>query len=238
MLKRAAVLVPLLVSLSPAAFADDAATAASPIVAAPGTVVVITPPVSVTTPLPPPEIDSVPEAQPPPQNEPWSNVSHINGVPVPVGERNRYLYDFKKTNLQLNPLGPLDGFYEIALSHALSANLAISVELAAESHDGANAEQIAVTLPIYFKRTFSGPYIEPGLVERTQNYDVDTCFDCGIASSASYTQFEMMVGWAWMFDSGLNMSAAFGAARQLGGTDGSYDDGLAPAGYFRAGYAF
>ena len=238
MLKRVAVLVPLLVSLSAVAFADDADTAASPIVAPPGTVVVITPPASVATPVPPPDVDSVPAAQPPPQNEPWSNVSHINGTPVPVGERNNYLYDFKKTNLQVNPLGPLDGFYEIALSHALSANIAVSVELAAESHDGDSAQQIAVTLPIYFKRTFSGPFIEPGFVARSQSYD-DTCFDCGADSSTSFTQFEMMVGWQWMFDSGLNMSFALGAARRLGDANSdSLDDGLAPAGYFRAGYAF
>ena len=245
MLKRAAVVclsIPLLISLSPAARADDAETAASPIVAAPGTVVVITPPSSVTAPLPPPDVESVPAA-PPPQNEPWSNVSHINGVPVPVGERNRYLYDFKKTNLQVSPIGIMLGYYSVAASHAVSSNLALSVEVATESHDSGSstASQVALTLPIYFKRTFSGPYIEPGFVARTESngYDAD-CFDCGNGSSnTSFVQFEMMVGWSWMFDSGLNMSAAIGLARRLGNdADDCCDDGLAPAGYFRAGYAF
>jgi len=154
MLKRAAVAclsIPLLASLSAVAFADDVETSASPIVTAPGTVVVITPPASVATPVQAPDVDSVPAAPPPPQNEPWSNVSHINGTPVPVGERNRYLYSYKKTNLQVNPIGLALGYYEIAVSHALSANVALSVELATQTSDGNfTASQVAVTLPIYF----------------------------------------------------------------------------------------
>ena len=42
-----------------------------------------------------------------PQNEDWSNVSHINGQPVPVGDRNDYLYKFKKTNISVEPVRPV-----------------------------------------------------------------------------------------------------------------------------------
>ena len=73
----------------------------------PGSVVVITPaPIVVTgdangapvTMLPPTA------ATPAPQTEQWSDVSHINGQLVPVGEHGNYLYKFKKTNISTNPI--------------------------------------------------------------------------------------------------------------------------------------
>jgi hypothetical protein len=235
MLKRVALACVL---VSTAAYADDAATGAS--------VIVIAGPSSVNASLPPPPIDAVP-APPPPQNEAWDNVSHINGVPVPVGERNRYLYDFKKTNLQVNPIGPFFGYYEAAVSHALSSNIALSVEVALMNEDNSNetALQVAASLPIYFKRTFDGPFLEPGLVVRNESVNNDDyCDDCAQPGSSTFVQVEMMVGWTWMFDSGLNMSAAIGVAKRVGNTNNpdDYDDegdnNVSPAGYFRVGYAF
>jgi hypothetical protein len=242
---KSAVLVSML--LSTAAYADDAQPSA------PATVVITTPtviveqqpqPPSVVAPLAPP-VNDIPA---PPQNEAWSNVSHINGVPVPVGERNRYLYEYKKNNLQTNPIGLMLGYYEIAASHALSNNVALSVELSYSSTDSGQqtATQIAASLPIYFKRTFSGPYLEPGILVRNESSGYgNECFgdsDCSSNSSASFAAIEMMLGWSWMFDSGLNMSAAFGVAKRLGDQSSSdnYDDdqNLEPAGYFRVGYAF
>src|SRR5262249_24498851 len=142
-----------------------------------GTVVVVTPsaPVVVTTngaapataqtPAAPPSIDY--QVQPPgaaempptppaaPQNEDWNNVSHINGHPVPVGERGAYLYSFRKNNLQTNPLGWMFGFYQVAGSHAVSENIAVSVEVSGWNYDNGNRSgyQLAATLPIYFRRT-------------------------------------------------------------------------------------
>ncbi len=224
------------VLVSTAAYADDAATGAS--------VIVIAGPSSVNASLPPPSVDAVPA--PPPQNEAWSNVSHINGVPVPVGERNRYLYDYKKTNLQVNPIGPFFGYYEAAVSHALSSNVALSVEVALMNQDNSNETdlQVAASLPIYFKHTFDGPFLEPGVVIRNENVADDG--DCSLCTqtSSTFVQIEMMVGWTWMFDSGLNMSAAIGVAKRVGSNNNpdEYDDdgdsNVSPAGYFRVGYAF
>jgi hypothetical protein len=227
------------VLIAHAAYADDAVTQASPPAAqpVPQQVIVIEPP-SVAAPITTPPVDELPPTVPgAPQNESWSNVSHINGVPVPVGERNQYLYAIKHTNIAVNPLGLVAGYYEGAVSHAIGNNVAISVELAAESHDGVTAEQVALTLPIYFKKVFSGPFIEPGFVVRSGNDD--DCCD-STSSSTTTTQFEMMIGWSWLFDNGLNMSLAGGIARNLNSNDGDNDvmDEISPAGYFRVGYAF
>ena len=234
MLKRA-VLAALF--LSTTAYADDAVTTASPPVAVTA--------LAVTQPLPAPT-DYVP-APPPPQNEAWSNVSHINGVPVPVGERNRYLYAYKKTNIQTNPIGWMLGYYQIAASRALSSNVALSVELSYSSTNGGDdtSTQLAASLPIYFKRTFSGPFLEPGLLVRSERNGDDYDYECdggctGSSPTTSFVAAEMMLGWSWMFDSGLNMSAAFGVAKRVDhASDGEDDDDdLEPAGYFRVGYAF
>ena len=85
-----------------AAMADTTTTEAD-------TLVVVTPnapivvnqgaPQSVAAPLSPPGAAEMPPPPPAPQtangapqNEDWNNVSHINGVPVKVGERGDYLY--------------------------------------------------------------------------------------------------------------------------------------------------
>jgi hypothetical protein len=224
-----------------------------------GTVVVVTPnaPVVVTN------GQAQPQAQPPmmtpgmtdptlpppaanaaPQNEAWSNVSHINGTVVPVGQRGDYLYQFKKTNISSNPIGWLVGFYGISVSHALTENIALRGDANFMSIDNTSGYEFGVSLPIYFRRTYSGPFIEPGLIVRSTTDNSDCAFaSAGTACTAdTHTMAgpEMMFGWHWMFDSGLNVAAAFGIARNMSSTqDMNYtSSNIEPAGYFRIGYAF
>jgi hypothetical protein len=88
----------------------------------------------------------------------------------------------------------------------------------------------------------TGPFFEPGLVihgDRTQDQpEYAGCFDCAPPPDGSHwVGPEMLFGWQWMFDSGLNVSTALGAARKIGGSSSASDDPV-PAGYFRIGYAF
>ncbi len=270
MMNRAAVVATLLALAAPAFADDDAAPATQTTTQTAQTLVVITPnaPVIVTnsgqpqasapqlaplSPLsqlsPPGAPQAAPVAEAAPHNEDWNNVSHINGSIVPVGERNAYLIASKKNNIQSNPLAWMFGYYQIAGQHALSQNIAVSVEVSGYStdHGSQSGYSLAATLPIYFKRTFSGPFLEAGLVIHGDNgATYDSCYDCayGSTSSSSSTRTwagpEVMFGWAWMFDSGLNISAAFGAAKRMSGSDSySYSsDQPEPVGYFRVGYAF
>jgi hypothetical protein len=265
MMKRAALLTTALLTLTTAAYADDDRDELPPGAAAPvttttaGTLVVVTPnapvvvtngqvagaPASVATAIAPPGAAEMPPAPPAaPQNENWNNVSHINGSIVPVGERNQYLYAYKKNNLQSNPIAWMFGYYQIAGSHALSENIAASLEISGWSTDHGNESgyQVAPTLQVYFKRTFSGPFLEGGLVihhDDNNGYAYD-CYDCTSSSTSSdWVGPEVMFGWAWMFDSGLNMSAAFGAAKRMDSQSSDYSsDDPIPVGYFRVGYAF
>ena len=65
--------------------------------------------------------------------------------------------------------------------------------------------------------------------------DDEECFDCSSSTSALVGP-EVLFGWHWSFDSGLNVAAALGVARDLSGdANGSSDP--EPVGYFRIGYA-
>lgn len=224
MMTRAAVLASLL--LVPAlAHADTSA--------APGAV----PPAA-------PAVQPAPAAQPAPQNEDWSNVSHINGQIVKVGERNEYLYNYKKTNISGDPFGPFFGIYDLAVSHGITQNLAVSGSFMGWSfdHGDSTGYQLTVSMPIYLRRTFSGPFLEPGVIVRstTSNYDTSyDCTDCGSSDNTdSWAGPELLFGWQWTFDSGLNVAYAAGVAKHMGTNDMSSSDGTDFNAYFRVGYAF
>jgi hypothetical protein len=239
----ASLLVPLFAS---AAHAETVTATAD-------TLVVVTPnaPVVVTSnagaqaaPIQAPGASEMPPAPPAgangaPQNEDWNNVSHINGVPVKVGQRNDYLYQFKKTNLAVNPFGLFFGYYDVSASHALTNNLALSFAVTGWSYDGGDDHglQLTASAPLYFRRAFSGPFLEGGLIIRTANdeqyYD---CYDCGATSSmSSWVGPELLFGWHWTFDSGLNIAMAAGVAKRM--NDEEYGNGTDANGYFRVGYA-
>ena len=135
--------------------------------------------------------------------------------------------ELKKTNLQVSPVGVMFGFYSIAASRAVSSNVALSIELDAANTGGGlgTSTQAALSLPIYFKRTFSGPFFEPGVYVHE---------DYGPADAG----VEMMVGWTFLLDSGLNVSGAIGVSRRFDNDGEDVADTLGPAGYFRVGYAF
>lgn len=199
-------------------------------------------PPSAQPPVPPP---AAPAAQPAPQNEDWSNVSHINGTPVKVGERNDYLYAYKKLNISVNPFGPFFGYYDGAVSYGVSQNVAVSASFATwtENEGNSSGSQFTISAPIYFRRTYSGPFLEPGLIVRTtasnDGYS-DDCLGCdstGSSSSSSWFGPELLFGWHWTFDSGLNIAWAFGFAKHVN-DDSSSSDSPDVNGYFRVGYAF
>jgi hypothetical protein len=165
-----------------------------------------------------------------PQNEDWNNVSHINGTPVKVGERNDYLYKFRKTNLTLNPFGPFFGLYDFGVAYAVHQNVAISASITAIKDE---MFQVSVTAPVYFRRAFSGPFLEGGLLFRNEHdYYAYDCYD-SCSGSNGWIGPQLMMGWHWTFDIGLNIAFAAGVAKRLD-DDGDPDFN----GYFRVGYAF
>ena len=252
MMKRAAVLatLPLFVSI---AHADEVKTetAETLVVVTPNAPVVVTqqPPGAMEAPpVTPPVAPAVAQpAQPAPQNEDWSNVNHINGQLVKVGEKHEYLIRFRKTNIALNPFGPFWGYYDAAISYGINQNIAISGSIAgyskSESYDSSYSHtmlQVTASAPIYLRRTFSGPFMEPGIIYRSSQSG-----SSGYMDTHTWAGPELLLGWQWNFDSGLNIAAAFGPAKHMSenntSTDGynySESDKVDYNGYFRFGYNF
>ena len=198
----------------------------------------------------PPPAPYVP-APPAPMTNNWNEVSHINGSLVKVGERDDYLVNNpKRLNISTNPIGFLVGFYGLSIQGAVSDNVTIrgNIEFFDYEFFGrTKGHELAISTPIYFRRAFSGPFIEPGILyQETENWDWDL-FGDGVDAPTHHTHIgpEILFGWHWTFDSGLNMAVAFGATRNMrsqpmdesDGYDDDSDDPM-PTGYLRIGYAF
>ena len=191
---------------------------------------------------------AAPPAPPAPQNEDWSNVSHINGQIVKVGERGDYLIKYKTTNVSGNPFGPFWGYYDLAVAHGVTQNIAIAGSLSGWSRENGDHSgfQATISAPIYFRRTFSGPYLEPGLIMRNTSYNDSYAYSCNGCGDYSYSKTwagpELLFGWQWTFDSGLNVAGAVGAAKHITDNADSMSSSSSSEpdwnAYFRIGYAF
>jgi hypothetical protein len=234
-MNKLAVAVAVLTASVTAAQADTETTTVD-------TLVVVTPnaPVVVTQSGAPGASAPAPAAAPmaangAPQNESWNNVSHINGTPIKVGERGDYLIKHKSTNLSANPFGFFFGMYDLAGTHAVSQNVALTAAITAI--DG-EFFQVSATVPLYFRRVFSGPFLEAGLLYRASLQDMSTyagCVDC--STDDSWAGPQLMLGWHWTFDSGLNLAFAAGVAKRMNNTN-EYGNNTEGNAYFRVGYAF
>lgn len=190
---------------------------------------------------------SLAHADEPASIQPWSNVSHINGQLVPVGQRGDYLvHDPRHVNIATNPLGFLVGNYGVSASVALSEHVTIRGNIQRLDYDffgKVDGYEVSLSAPIYLKRKFSGPFVEPGVYHRETTetawalwHDVDETPTAHTASGPL-----MLFGWHWMFDSGLNVAVAAGLTRDtrytVNGEDRSASTEPLPEGYLRIGYA-
>src|SRR5690606_12091362 len=120
---------------------------------------------------------------------------------------------------------------------ALSQHVAVRGDANLFHIDDDDGYEIGLTLPIYLKRVFSGPFFEAGILKR----DFDTSdMDAGLVGP------QALFGGHWTFDSGFNASMALGLAKNLDRSSeycddwGCYDrsSDVEPQGYFRVGYAW
>jgi hypothetical protein len=149
-----------------------------------------------------------------------------------------------------NPIGFILGSYGVSVSYGINQNVAIRGDLNYFSPPGENdlgitGVEIGVGAPIYFKRTYQGLFLEPGIISRTFTQsdctDYDANFACSSRSDSTNTTFgpQVLVGWHWTWDSGLNFALAAGAGRNWATKDTTYGgDEVFANGYMRFGYAF
>jgi hypothetical protein len=188
---------------------------------------------------------TAPPNNPPPGTTEKENVSTMNGQLVPVGDRNKFIYNVKKYNVSTNPLMWVFGSYGVGVSYTLNDKMAIRGDIGfwapvEESASGDSGVELGVAVPIYFRKIYSGLFVEPGIISRTVVSSDNT------NSSTTIFGPQFLVGWHWIWDSGLNMSMAFGAGRNWNTNKSDsyyansdvYESKIFPAGYWRFGYAF
>ncbi len=203
------------------------------------------PPPGVTPPPPPPPYAAPPPAAPgqaagseaPPAGGEGGDYWHIQGAPVAVGDHNQYYYGFRRTNISSNPLGWLFGFYGVSLSYGISEHIALRGDfnyfdiIDSEAH----GVELGVGVPFYFRRTYSGLFLEPGFILR--QFGEDDFYEDNTTFGP-----QMLIGWHWMWDSGFNFALAAGGGRNWSREDSeesSFDDDEPFFnGYLRFGYAF
>ncbi len=172
-----------------------------------------------------------------PQADTDPDVSKVEGDLVEVGNHNRYRYGYPRYNLSTNPFGALIGIYSASGSAALTNRVALRVDGTFYNEVDSNSRgyELNLSVPIYFKKMYSGVFLEPGIIVR--EFDIDAPATAGP---------EVLLGYHWFFDSGLNISLALGVGRNLiyeEEDDFSSDyeageDKIFGNGYLRFGYAF
>lgn len=168
-----------------------------------------------------------------------ANVNTLNNQLVAVGDNNRYQHDYKKFNISTNPLGWVLGSYGVSGSYAVSKNVAVrgDVNYYAPPGDdlGISGMSMGIGAPIYFRKVYSGMFVEPGF--QVSQVDCDSCESSNTVAGPNF-----QVGYHWYWDSGLNVAFALGAGRNWNSSDDEhydeYDDEVYATGYLRFGYAF
>jgi hypothetical protein len=186
-------------------------------------------------PGPPPPPPPPAASQPPPAGGDGSDLSHIRGTPVPVGEHNEYYYRYRRINLSTNPLGWMLGIYGVSASYGLTNHIALRGDVNYFDFLGGDETgfEFGAGLPIYFRRTYSGVFLEPGFIVRQFGEEQNDITTLGP---------QVLVGWHWMWDSGLNLAIAAGVGRNWSDEESEFTDYDEEEpfvnGYLRFGYAF
>jgi hypothetical protein len=166
-----------------------------------------------------------------------SDVSTLNGELVEVGDKNRYLYSYKRWNASTNPIGWVLGSYGASLSYAPTSIVAVRGDVNYYNFDGDSGFELGLGAPIYFRKMYSGFFLEPGLTFKAISVDL------GDQPSEDITVVgpQVSAGWHWYWDTGLNVQLSLGVGRNWNSDEGDafsdYNEVFGTAA-LRFGYAF
>jgi hypothetical protein len=151
----------------------------------------------------------------------------------------------RTVSLGVNPLGWMMGFYGISATVALSEHTALRADgTYIRLRDDYQSYEFELGLPIYLVDRFDGLFIEPGLSLRRSR---GSAFVSTLENPPPRYRDQpvshlrganLLVGWHWMSDSGVNLAVAAGLAF-LTEVDEMHDETVEPVanGYLRLGFA-
>ena len=179
--------------------------------------------------------------------ESTDGVSEVHGQLVKVGDHTQFENQTKQWNVSTNPLGLIYGSYGLSVGYTLNSNVALraDVNYIDALHSDDSAFELGLSAPIYFRKTYLGLFIEPGVAMQRLHVEAGTN-DAGEPIKEETVIMvgpEMLIGYHWSWDSGLNVAIAAGLGRNFNTSGSDSNDDRAnpdffPAGYLRVGYAF
>jgi hypothetical protein len=144
----------------------------------------------------------------------------------------------RSTNVSLNPVGWLVGLYGLSVSRGLGQHVALRADANYFRPTGSlHGFEVGVGLPLYPRHTYDGLFFEPGfIVRRTASDDEPHGCECRRSSVGP----QLLLGWHWRWDNGVNLAVAFGLGSNWVADDSDEDpgDNIFFNGYLRLGYAF
>lgn len=144
----------------------------------------------------------------------------------------------ESTVVSTDPVGAVARSYAVTGTHALSDHIAVraDAQYAPETFtniDGSQTWSVSGNVSLYLDRPFHGPFAEVGVMTKrwvaiglTETMDIEAVPFRAIGPQA-------FVGWQWTFPSGLHLSYAVGAWRDMTG-----DKLIGRESNIRVGYAW
>ena len=177
------------------------------------------------------------------ETEEYSTIQ-TEGQLVPVGEKNRYSFRYKKWNVWTNPFGFFFGNFSLGGSYAFNQNMKVNVApdfiYFFASDPAIVGGGLTLSTSIFFKKVYDGFYLEPGA--RILYISQEETFGNGTVDGFAGGP-QLIGGWAWIWDSGFNINLGLGMGYYFGQIGDNVEDtdtfdGIFPAGNLQFGYAF
>ena len=163
-----------------------------------------------------------------------ADVNTLNGQLVKVGDAHSYRHSYPRWNVSTNPLGYFLNSFGASLSYAPAANVAVRADASYFDDDLRNGLELGLSAPVYFRKVYSGFFLEPGVTLKALEAEAD-------GASATVVGPQLLLGWHWYWDSRLNVALAAGLGRNWNDSTHEafrdYSDVFGTA-YLRFGYAF
>ncbi|TVQ80004.1 MAG: DUF3575 domain-containing protein [Bradymonadales bacterium] len=163
---------------------------------------------------------------------------------VPVGEKHRYSYDYKRWNVWTNPFGYFFGNFNIGGSYAFHQNFKVNASPTFiyfwNSNPNVIGGGLTVSTSIFFKKVYDGFYLEPGaqFLYLSQRRTIGSGTLKGVVGGP-----QLVAGWGWVWDAGFNLNIGLGLGYYWGDVSNDFEDteafdGVFPAGNLQFGYTF
>jgi len=172
------------------------------------------------------------------------NTLPTNKPVIPVGERNRYRNTYKTWNVWTSPFGYFFGNFSLGASYAFHQNVKVNIEpqfiyfFLAKPHVVGGGATLSTS--IYFKKVYDGFYLEPGarILYLSQKRSLGGPTADGLVGGP-----QLIAGWGWIWDSGLNFNIGFGLGYYWGKAGKDVEDtdsfsGIFPASNLAFGFSF